>query len=319
MQPVNDSSHIKAHIKAAIHGFWHFLFTFKYLCILLITPTQSRPHSPNIMFFAILHSPRGIMQLSCLSIWCDKQMWCASDSSDESCPAFWQHWQHVCILTAPCRRVIICNRPMSSHVTVHDTPIRSNCNNCISIGNWYQELYYFLFKVQCWGWICLTSGFVQTAGGTFCKMADCHLPKATNSKQFLKNYIWFYVHIVVAFNIWQVYFSLFWCYSYSHCYCHPLPTIWFNFFLLTNHKLAAIDLICCDPLTITTTISVFNHEMGRLSTIVNTIYYSLLTRLRQVLSRKHSVDPMLILWLTHPPTQPALGCSPSFCCLGILR
>ena len=57
-----------------------------------------------------------------------------------------------------------------------------------------------------------------------------------------------------------------------------------------------IDLLCCDPLTITTTISVLHHRMGRLSTIASTINCpTLLTRFRQVLSR-HSRDPVLILW-----------------------
>ena len=198
MQPVNDSSHIKADIKAAIHGFWHFLFTFEYLCLLLWQDHIKPIKAPFTKHHVFCYTPftQGYLAI----ILFEHLMW------QTNVMRKWQQWWGLSrILTvywqAPCRRVIICNRPMSSHVTVHDTPIWSNCNNWISIGNWYQELYYFLFKVQCWGWICLTSsGFVQTAGGTFCKMADCHLPKATNSKQFLKNYIWFYVHLVVAFT-----------------------------------------------------------------------------------------------------------------------
>ena len=124
------------------------------------------------------------------------------------------------------------------------------------------------------------------------------MTKATKSEQFLKNIDSFRCGGISPFD------------NYISAVTQgvsllllPLPSNRFNFFFLESHQLAN-DLICCDPLTITTTISVLNHETGTFSTIASTINCpTLLTRFRQVLSQ-HSRDPVLILW---PGLPSALG------------
>ena len=168
------------------------------------------------------------------------------------------------ILTASCHRVIICNRPMSSYVTVRITIYLSGSTGIIACVYWkcmkpfllpistrnlHFDTYYVFVQVQCWGWICETSGFDQSAG---------HFVNGRLS--FTQSHrVW-----AVPERYWLI------CDGISQLYVSFL-VFRFNSLLFTNHQLA-VDLICCEPLTITTTIVVFSHTNGSLSTIVNNIY-----------------------------------------------
>ena len=115
-------------------------------------------------------------------------------------------------------------------------------------------------------------------------------PQSLSSSWKISTHLMF---VVVAFHHLTIMFLV--SLKVRHCYCHcPLTDS------ISSCWQLDIDLLCCDPLTITTTISVLNHGMGRLSTIASTINCpTLLTRFRQVLSR-HSRDPVLILWSSLP-------------------